>query len=77
MENGGHLVYAWYLYNLPDEGILIYHIDDKQATPWWDGRANVNDIEEHKAVDVECADSPSSHFIDADDLDSMKNGYGG
>ena len=65
----------WHLDDLSDEGILIYHIDDNQSIRWWEGElyANVNDIEEHKAVDVECSDSPSSHFLNADDLDSMKN----
>jgi M6 family metalloprotease-like protein len=68
-------VYKFYnIDDLPDEGILIYHIDENQAIRWYEeGLSNVNDIEEHKAVDVECADSPSSHFLDADDLDSTKN----
>ena len=63
-----------YINDLPDEGILIYHVDENQAIRWYEERlSNVNDIEEHKAVDVECSDKPSSHFIDADDLDSLKN----
>jgi hypothetical protein len=69
--------YYNYISDLPDEGIVIYHIDDNQSLRWWESGglyANVNDMEEHKAVDVECADSPSSHFKNADDLDSMKNG---
>lgn len=45
---------------LNDEGIIIYHIDDTQAN---------NGDEAHKKVDVECADKPTSHVIDADDLD--------
>jgi M6 family metalloprotease-like protein len=57
--------YYNYISDLPDEGIVIYHIDDNQSLRWWESGglyANVNDMEEHKAVDVECADSPSSHF---------------
>ncbi|MFX0207958.1 MAG: M6 family metalloprotease domain-containing protein, partial [Candidatus Hodarchaeota archaeon] len=55
---------------LPDEGILIYHIDDVMAQDWWEsGSNNVNQDEAHKTVDVECADSPTSHIADADDLD--------
>ena len=66
--------YTYYSFNLSDEGILIYHIDDRKAFSWWNNGANtVNTKEEHKGVDVECADSPSSHFIDADDLDAMNN----
>ena len=64
----------WCIGDLPDEGILIYHIDDRKAIPCWSFVTGaINNDEEHKAVDVECSDSPSSHFIDADDLDSMKN----
>jgi M6 family metalloprotease-like protein len=67
---GGHA----FLGDLPDEGIVIYHIDDKKAEEWWINGSNVvNSKEEHKCVDVECADSPSSHFIDADDLDRISN----
>lgn len=63
-----------FLEDLPDEGIVIYHIDDKKASSWWDNGWNtVNSKEEHKGVDVECSDKPSSHLIDADDLDSIKN----
>jgi len=54
---------------VPDEGTLIYHIDDKQFS------LHKNEIEQHKGVDVECADKPSSHFINADHLDSKEN-YG-
>ena len=50
--------------SLPDEGIIIYHIDDAQT-----GNAD----ETHKKVDVECSDSPTSHVADADDLDSLAN----
>lgn len=60
---------------LPDQGILIYHIDEsvpRWITPWtwfpW-----VNNIERHKMVDIECADSFSSHFANADDLDKKIN----
>jgi len=57
-----------YGHTLPDEGILIYHIDygvwGPPPPPW-----NPNDVEEHKFIDVECMDSPSSHFVNADDLD--------
>ena len=64
----------WYLDDLPDEGLLIYHIDDKEANNWWNwGWNDVNTREDHKCVDVECTDKPSSHFIDADDLDSQIN----
>jgi immune inhibitor A len=59
---------------LPDEGILIYHIDDLKAQDWWiSGTNNVNVDEAHKGVDVECADSPTSHIVDADDLDKQVN----
>jgi len=60
---------------LPDEGIMIYHVDEnipRWITPWiwfpW-----VNNMERHKMVDVECSDSFSSHFKDADDLDKNIN----
>lgn len=60
---------------LPDQGIVIYHIDEsvpKFITPWtWFPRVNSN--EAHKMIDIECADSFSSHFKDADDLDKNKN----
>jgi M6 family metalloprotease-like protein len=60
--------------NLPDEGILITHIDDNMAKPWWFMGYNiVNSMEQHKCVDVECSDSPSSYFRDADDLDALIN----
>ncbi len=66
--------YIFTSFNLPDEGICIYHIDDKRASSWWDsGNNNVNAQEKYKCVDIECADSPSSHFNNADDLDSMTN----
>ncbi len=60
---------------LPDEGIAIYHIDESIPRPlrprtWFPG---VNDVEYHKMIDIECADSFSSHFKDADDLDANKN----
>jgi len=47
--------------DLPDTGIIIYHIDE----------SGDNDDETHKLVDIECADSPSSHFKNADDLDKF------
>jgi hypothetical protein len=60
---------------LPDNGIVIYHVDEsvpKWYTPWtwfpW-----VNNMEQHKMLDIECSDSPSSHFKNADDLDSSEN----
>jgi len=60
---------------LPDEGIAIYHIDDsvpKFFTPWtWFPWVNSNEL--HKMVDIECADSFTSHFKNADDLDKNKN----
>jgi PKD repeat protein len=56
--------------DLDDEGIIIYHIDDAKAVGWWtNGDNNVNNDEAHKGVDVECADYPTSHFINADELD--------
>jgi hypothetical protein len=56
--------YVDYLSNLSDEGILICHIDDRKASAWWSfGQDTVNVKEEHKGVDVECADSPSSHSL--------------
>ena len=60
---------------LPDQGIIIYHVDEsvpRWFTPWtW--FPGVNNIERHKMIDVECADSFSSHFNNADDLDKNKN----
>jgi len=59
---------------LPDQGINIYHIDDAQAVGWWtSGANNVNAVEERKGVDVECEDWPTSHVLNADDLDSQSN----
>lgn len=58
----------------PDEGIVIYHIDETRIQDWINfGRNNVNVDETHKGVDVECADSPTSHVINADDLDAEVN----
>lgn len=61
--------------SLPDNGIVIYHVDEsvpKWYTPWtwfpW-----VNNLEQHKMLDVECSDSFSSHFKNADDLDLNNN----
>jgi len=50
---------------LPDEGLLITHLD-------WTRFADQT-LEEWKFIDVECMDSPSSHFVDADDLDREWN----
>jgi M6 family metalloprotease-like protein len=59
---------------LPDQGIIIYHIDEVQARPWFNtGKNNVNADEAHKGVDVECADFVTSHVIDADHLDRSTN----
>jgi M6 family metalloprotease-like protein len=59
---------------LPDEGIVIYHIDEQYAKSLVQGPYNqVNANEAHKGVDVECADWPSSHYVDADDLDCKRN----
>jgi len=63
------------MFPLPDEGIAIYHIDESIPCPlrprtWF---PRVNDVECHKMIDIECADSFSSHFKDADDLDANKN----
>jgi M6 family metalloprotease-like protein len=60
---------------LPDEGILIYHIDEN-IPRWYAPRIwfpHVDNIEQHKMIDVECADSPTSHFKNADDLDKNIN----
>ena len=58
----------------PDEGIVIYHIDETKMQDWINyGINNVNADETHKGVDVECADSPTSHVLNADDLDAMVN----
>jgi len=55
----------------PDEGIVIYHIDETKVQDWINfGFNNVNNDEAHKGFDVECADSITSHIINADDLDS-------
>jgi hypothetical protein len=57
---------------LPDEGMVIYHIDDTKLRGWIEsGDNDVNADESHKGVDVECADSATSHTLDADDLDSF------
>jgi len=62
---------------LPDQGIVIWHIDDSRLGEYWGGTAprpnNNNNDETHKLVDVECADNPSSHFVNADDFDAMRN----
>jgi M6 family metalloprotease-like protein len=50
--------------NLPDEGILILHVDIHSGG---------NEDEAHKNVDVECADMPTSHFLNADHLDQKTN----
>ena len=61
---------------LPDQGILIYHINEnipRWITPriWF---PHVNNIEQRKMIDVECADFTTSHFKNADDLDKNING---
>jgi len=64
---------------IPDTGIVIYHIDESRLSRYYGGNVlnfmGDNKDETHKLVDLECADSPSSHFMNADDLDSGKN-YG-
>ena len=58
----------------PDKGIVIYHIDETKIQDWINfGINNVNNDEAHKGVDVECADSPTSHIANADNLDAMVN----
>jgi len=58
----------------PDSGIVIYHIDETKMQDWIaSGINNVNRDETHKGVDVECADNPTSHVINADDLDAGVN----
>jgi M6 family metalloprotease-like protein len=60
--------------NLDDQGILIYHIEDAEAAGWWaSGTNDVNAEEQHKGVDVECSDFPTSHVVNADDLDTANN----
>ena len=59
---------------LPDEGIVVYHIDDTMVQDWINfGTNNVNADETHKGVDVETAEHPTSHVVDADDLDDETN----
>ncbi len=58
----------------PDSGIIIYHIDETRMLDWFtSGTNNVNRDETHKGVDVECADSQTSHVVNADDLDDLTN----
>jgi M6 family metalloprotease-like protein len=58
----------------PDEGIVIYHIDEAQVQDWINsGTNNVNVDEAHKGVDVECSDFATSHVLNADDLDANRN----
>ena len=58
----------------PDHGIVIYHIDETKIQDWiTSGTNNVNNDEAHKGVDVECADYPTSHVANADDLDALVN----
>lgn len=58
----------------PDEGIVIYHIDEARIQDWINfGTNNVNVDETHKGIDVETAEHPTSHVIDADDLDAGFN----
>ncbi|UCE19439.1 MAG: M6 family metalloprotease domain-containing protein, partial [Gemmatimonadota bacterium] len=58
----------------PDEGIVIYHIDESKVQDWiTSGTNNVNVDEAHKGVDVETAEHPTSHVADADDLDAEVN----
>ncbi len=56
--------------NLNDQGILIYHVDENTYNTKYDSNT-VNGSEEHKAVDIECPDFPTSHVVDADDLDRI------
>jgi M6 family metalloprotease-like protein len=59
---------------LPDDGLVIYHIDDTKADDWINsGTNNVNVDETHKCVDVETAEHQTSHVINADDLDAQVN----
>ncbi len=59
---------------LPDDGIVIYHVDDTMAEDWINhGDNNVNVDETHKCVDVETAEHQTSHVIDADDMDAEVN----
>jgi M6 family metalloprotease-like protein len=58
----------------PDEGIVIYHIDESKVQDWINsGINNVNVDETHKGVDVETAEHQTSHVINADDLDAEVN----
>lgn len=59
---------------LPDEGIMICHVDDTKMVDWINsGTNNVNVDETHKCVDVETAEHPTSHVVNADDLDAEVN----
>jgi M6 family metalloprotease-like protein len=59
---------------LPDEGIVVYHIDETMVQDWINfGDNYVNADEAHKGVDVETAQHPTSHVLDADDLDALVN----
>jgi M6 family metalloprotease-like protein len=62
---------------LPDEGIVIYHIDESRLETFWGGNArwpnSDNNDETHKLVDLECADMPSSHYKNADHFDAEEN----
>lgn len=59
---------------LPDDGIVIYHVDDTMAEDWINsGVNNVNVDETQKCVDVETAEHQTSHVVDADDLDAEVN----
>jgi hypothetical protein len=61
---------------LPDTGIIIYHVNDSRLSKLYGGTKKPyydSDTfdETRKLVDVECADSKTSHFRNADDLDNI------
>jgi len=58
--------------NLNDQGLLIYHIDEGTYNSKYASNT-VNGAEEHKAIDIECADFPTSHVVNADNLDREDN----
>jgi len=69
--------FYWVKRGLPDQGIVIYHVDESRLDKYHGGTAEYpncnNNDETHKLLDIECADKPSSHFVDADDFDAERN----
>jgi M6 family metalloprotease-like protein len=70
VENRQPLGFDQWLYG---SGLVIYHIDEDvyDQNLYWN---QVNGWEDHKAIDVECADAASAeHEPNADDLDTEEN----